>query len=80
MRIITDQQIRDVKTRALEYGVSEPVGVARLVVDEFVGNAEIAELIQENPSLSEEQALDRLMRELAERIAKIDDDERATDP
>ena len=80
MKPITDQQIRDVKTRALEYGVSEPVGVARLVVDEFVGNDEIAELSEENPSLSEEEALDRLMRELADRIAKIDHDERATDP
>jgi hypothetical protein len=73
---LTDDQIRDVMTRALEYGVSEPVEVARLVVEEFVGEAAIGELIREHPGATEEQALNDLLQNVARRVARLDGAER----
>ena len=69
---VTDDQIRDVMTRALEYGVSEPVEVARLVVDEFVGEANIGELVRKHPGRTEEQALNDLLHDVARRVERID--------
>lgn len=70
--VVTDDQIRDVMTRALEYGASDPIEVARLVVDEFIGEAEIAELLREHPGMTEERALNGLLHDVASRIARID--------
>jgi hypothetical protein len=70
--VLTDDQIRDVMTRALEYGASEPIEVARLVVDEFIGEAEIAELVREHPGMTEEQALNGVLHDVALRVARID--------
>lgn len=69
---LTDDQIRDVMTRALEYGVSQPVEVARLVVEEFVGEEAIGELVRERPGMTEEQALNDLLQDVARRVARID--------
>jgi hypothetical protein len=69
---VTDDQIRDVMTRALEYGVSGPVEVARLVVDEFVGEAAIGELVREHPGMTEEQVLNDLLHDVARRVERID--------
>jgi hypothetical protein len=78
--VVTDDQIRDVMTRALEYGASQPVEVARLVVDEFVGEAEIAQLRREHPGMTEAQALDALLHDVALRVARIDGAEREGPP
>ena len=77
---VTDEQIRDVMTRALEYGASEPMEVARLVVDEFIGEAEIAELVREHPGITEEQALDGMLHDVAERVARLDGLDRRDPP
>jgi hypothetical protein len=77
---VTDDQIRDVMTRALEYGVSEPVEVARLVVDEFVGEAAIGELIREQPGMTEEQALNGLLTDVARRVERLDAADREGPP
>lgn len=77
---VTDDQIRDVMTRALEYGVSEPVEVARLVVDEFVGEAAIGELVREHPGMTEEEALNGLLHDVARRVARIDAADREGPP
>jgi hypothetical protein len=73
---LTDDQIRDVMTRALEYGVSEPVEVARLVVEEFVGEAAIGELVREHPGATEEQARNNSLRTAPPRAARLDGAER----
>lgn len=77
---VTDDQIRDVMTRALEYGASDPVDVARLVVDEFIGDTEIAELLREHPGMTEERVLNGLLQELASRVARIDGVDREGPP
>lgn len=77
---LTDDQIRDVKTRALEYGASKPIEVARLVVDEFVGEAEIKELVRENPGTTEEQVLNGLLHDVAVRVARLDGVDREGPP
>ena len=77
---LTDDQIRDVMTRALEYGVSQPVEVARLVVEEFVGEAAIGELVREHPGMTEEQALNDLLHDVARRVAIIDGVDREGPP
>ena len=77
---LTDDQIRDVMTRALEYGVSQPVEVARLVVEEFVGEATIGDLVREQPGRTEEQVLNDLLHEIAQRVARIDGAEREGPP
>ena len=77
---LTDDQIRDVMTRALEYGVSQPVDVARLVVEEFVGEAAIGELVREHPGATEEQALNDLLHDVAQRVAGLDGADREGPP
>jgi hypothetical protein len=77
---LTDDQIRDVMTRALEYGVSQPVEVARLVVEEFVGEEAIGELVREHPGMTEEQALNDLLDDVARRVARLDGADREGPP
>ena len=77
---LSDDQIRDVMTRALEYGVSQPVEVARLVVEEFIGEEAIGELVREHPGMTEEQALNNLLHEVATRVARIDGSDREGPP
>jgi hypothetical protein len=77
---LSDDQIRDVMTRALEYGVSQPVEVARLVVEEFVGEAAIGELVREHPDRTEEQAMNDLLHDVARHVARIDRADREGPP
>ena len=77
---LTDDQIRDVMTRALEYGVSQPVEVARLVVDEFVGESALGELVREHPGMTVEVALNDLLHDIARRVARLDGADREGPP
>jgi uncharacterized membrane protein YebE (DUF533 family) len=68
----SDDEIRNIKTRALEYGMSEPAEVARLVMDELVRPADIAALAREREDGDEEAAANDLAERLTKRIAALD--------
>jgi uncharacterized membrane protein YebE (DUF533 family) len=75
----SDDEIRNIKTRALEYGMSEPAEVARLVMDELVGPADIAALAREREDGDEEAAANDLAERLTKRIAALDYEPKSAD-
>jgi hypothetical protein len=76
---VSDDDIRNIKTRALEYGISEPAEIARLVMDELVEPADIAELAQERGDGDEDAAANDLVERLAGRVASLDYEEKSAD-
>jgi uncharacterized membrane protein YebE (DUF533 family) len=75
----SDDEIRNIKTRALEYGMSEPAEVARLVMDELVRPADIAALAREREDGDEEAAANDLAERLTKRIAALDYEPKSAD-
>jgi hypothetical protein len=76
---LSDDEIRNIKTRALEYGVSEPAEVARLVMDELVRAADIAALAREREDGDEEAAANELAERLTKRVAALDYEPKSAD-
>jgi hypothetical protein len=76
---VSDEDIRNIKTRALEYGTSEPAEIARLVMDELVDPGDIAELARERGDGDEEAAANELLARLADRVASLGYQEKSAD-